>query len=612
MKPYLLLLFILLYSAAQAQDPILDANKCYEEQKYECAVAKYKEALLEKKYQEKSFGEIKFRIGFGLVKLNQLVEAETYLKEALAFKPNWGRPLWELAGLYYNSGKYDKALEHYDLAIPQYSGDTANLKSLYFWKGKSLASLGRYSEANNAYGLGIAIDSTQDYLLAGNADAYYNAGKYKEAISAYQRSIDKIKGQPATKAERYYWMGKASAALKKYDEAITSYKNALATEPAHKNAVWSIASALFNQEKYKEALDQYNKTITVYKGDSASLAMIYYWRGRTNYKLKDLTRAVADFDQTIAYNKWYEDAHWQKADILRIQKKYKEAIPVYTTAIDLFYDLDDSSLDDLYFFRGFCYFSLKDTVKAEADFRTSYDENRSLADPQLFLGHISFAKKNYYDAKTFYGASAAYYITDSAEKSVIYFRKGFSNLMLGDAYLYSAREDLQRSVDYDSTNKIAQRNLADAFFRQKNYALAERVLTKCITLYKSMNDSLSAMYLYRGSARAQQSKFKDALADFEQADKLLPFKNADNLKYMAQLAYNEKDYTKVNKMVTRLILLYKPEQKDQLLYAYFLRGCAFVEAKKKADAVKDLKKALEYSPGHKDITPWLTKAEALP
>jgi tetratricopeptide (TPR) repeat protein len=45
---------------------------------------------------------------------------------------------------------------------------------------------------------------------------------------------------------------------------------------------------------------------------------------------------------------------------------------------------------------------------------------------------------------------------------------------------------------------------------------------------------------------------------------------------------------------------------------YYARGRSYYELKKKANAVQDLEKALEYIPNNEDAKNWLTKARALP
>ncbi len=80
---------------------------------------------------------------------------------------------------------------------------------------------------------------------------------------------------------------------------------------------------------------------------------------------------------------------------------------------------------------------------------------------------------------------------------------------------------------------------------------------------------------------------------------------------MGQLAFEIKEYEKAITVFTRLIAMYKPAQKDELMFAYFGRGRAALELKKKQMAMQDLKKSQELNPANKEISGWITKAEAL-
>ena len=68
---FILGMTILSAANAGAQGLITEANNCYDAKNYECAVGKYKEALADKKYQEKDLATIQYRIGAGLSALKK-------------------------------------------------------------------------------------------------------------------------------------------------------------------------------------------------------------------------------------------------------------------------------------------------------------------------------------------------------------------------------------------------------------------------------------------------------------------------------------------------------------------------------------------------------------
>lgn len=610
MKPVLPLLFLLI-TPLLAVCQIDEANKCYDEKKYDCAVTNYKAAIAARNYNEKDYATIKFRIGFACSKLERFGEAVAPLTEAIASKPDLKSAYWELAYCYYSLKEYTKSADYYGKAAEYYKADTASLKRIQYWRGRALSQINKHADAVTAYKAAIAIDSTQDDYYASMADAYYNQSLYKEAIATYEKSIALGSSNKTAMAARYYWLGQSYNNSYKRPEALKAYQQSLVMEPAYKWSHWGIASVYYNQAKWKEAADKYTQTLTYFNDDTASQKSIYYWRARCYFDQKEYAKASADLDQALKIDPAYGSAYWEKGLIARTQKKYKEAIPFYTKAIDL-YGAQETSLSDLHYARGLCYLGLKDSTKAENDFAQAISYDEFNAEANIELGHFAFARRDYNTARLFFEYNAdEIYIRDSAEFSRIYFHKGLANYMSGDNYFYTAKEDFLTSIGYDSTNKGAHRWLCDAYYRQKYYALAEKEMDKCVVLYKNSKDSLPNMHLYRGLARYQQKKYKEALADYEQSDKLAAFKEADQVKLMGQMAFEIKDYNKAVGIFSRLGTMYKPAQKNELLFVHFARGRSYLELKKKKEAVDDLKKALEFGPGNTEVTTWLQKAEAL-
>ncbi|RZM08750.1 MAG: tetratricopeptide repeat protein, partial [Pedobacter sp.] len=218
MKPCALLLFsILICLQAFSQDPVLAANKCYDEKNYECAMGKYKEAIADRKYQEKDLPLIKYRIGYALNELKQYEDAIPYLKEALAGPNLLGEGSWSLAWAYYNTKNYALALQNYEKAIPSYTGNNASIADLHYGKGISNMGLYRYKDALENMRLSIQFDSTNSNCYSYSGEASYNLGKYEDAIEFYRKALQKSSTEVGPTAGRYYWIGKSYAKLKKYE-----------------------------------------------------------------------------------------------------------------------------------------------------------------------------------------------------------------------------------------------------------------------------------------------------------------------------------------------------------------------------------------------------------
>lgn len=611
MKTYVLSFCLLVMAAgATAQETLVAANKCYEEKNYACALEQYKKSLDAKAFQEKDRATILFRIGYSSSETKKREDALSYFQQAIAINPNYSDAYWSMAGNYYNMGKFDKGAESYSKAISLLQNNKNDLKTLYYWRSRCYSSQAKYDKALTDLESAIAIDSSAASYFVEAGDASFNIEEYEDAITYYNKSIQLGDESKIVISDRYYWLGQSYFNLEEFDEALSAYKKSIEFDPGNDMAHWGMGGAYYNLEEWNDAVAAYTITLPFYKTDTTSQKSLYYYRGRSYVGLKQYDKALADYDAILKIDPAYREAAWQKASTYVKMKKYKEAITFYTKTIELFKG-QKANLDDIYYFRGYSYLQLKDTVNAKSDFLQSLALNNKLREPNIQMGHISYAAKKYYEAKDYYSTGSAGFVADSAELATIFFRKGMSNILAGDTYFYTGKDDLLKSLKYDSTNKEAHRYMADAYYRQSNFSSAEMELTKCIRLYKNDKDSLPVMYIYRANARSQLKNYKGTLEDYEQSDKLKKIILPDNVNAMAQFAYEIKAFDKAITYFTRVIPLYKADQKNELMFAYYGRGRAELELKQKAKAVADLKKSLELTPGNKEIQDWLTKAEAL-
>lgn len=601
MKYILITAIVLLHLATAAQDPVKDGNKCYEEKNYSCAIDNYKKAVAEKKYAAQSYPAILYRIGQSHFELKKYEQAIPYFKDAVAANPNLGDAYWSLGGTHYAMKEYEKAADSYSKAIELFKDEKQNLKSVLYWRAQSYYSQEKYESALSDLKRAIAIDSSIANYHAKAGDALYSLEEYDQAIGYYLKSIELGSTDRKVTAVRYYWLGEAYLKEFLYDKAIAALKGSIEYNPDYGHAHWALAAAYYNLRKWPDAIAGYTKALSYFKDDTLSTRDITYYRSISHMEAKDYAKAIADLDAIVKRNPNDRTAIWQKATVLDKQKKYKEANVIYTTLIDL-YKNEKSNLGSLYYYRGKNLLQMKDTVKAKADFMQALSNASYLTGPNVQMGHLSFAEKKYYEAKDYYGKGVSGYWADSAEIAVAWFRKGFSNLITGVGQ--TGKSDLETSIKYDSLNKEAHRYLGEVYFTAQYFALAASEFEKCIRLYKDVKDSLHKMYSYRGMSYSKQGKYKEALADYEQADKLKP----NNIEYvvgLGQIAFETKAYDKVIAAFTKAIGLYKPHQKNELAFAYYARGRAHHELKSKEKAKKDLEKAIELVPTFADAKKWL-------
>ncbi len=604
MRSFIVILTALLsITQVKAQESLNKADQCYREKNYQCAINFYSEAISAKTYPEKNYHVIQYRIGYSYAALGKYSESIVYFQNAINSNPAYGNAHWDLAYSHYKVAAYDKAVDHYTKAI-ELNTDPKNLRSLYHWRGKSWSAQKKYTQALADFKMAFEKDPAYDdsYALAG--DMCYNLAKYRDALNYYDQSIRLAKEiSPKIMAARYYWKGRSYYKLFRYDSAMMDYNKVLELDPNYREAVWEIGAVYYNQFKWPEAIAQYTKTMTLYKNDSASMTSLYSLRGYCYRKSKDYAKAIADYDMVLKYDPTQIHAVDNKAMIFIEQKKFREALPLLSKGIEM--DKYGVYKALFYAMKARCFLVLKDTASALESISNAktYDEYGDIGEIYVESGNINFGKRKYTQAALDYDDALADfgYFEDNGYMSLIYLRKGISNMMISN--LSTAGFDLEESIYYDSLNKAAHRFLGEVDYAQKKYADAEKSFTTAIRLYKNEKDSLHRMYSYRGQNYYMQKNYAKALADYEQADKL----NPNNLNYLvgiAQLAFETKDFQKVVNTFTKIIPMYKPNQKNELAFAYYGRGRAFHELKNKDKALQDLNKAIELFPNYAEAKTW--------
>jgi len=596
----------LLLSLTALADPIVEGNKCWDEKKYQCVVDNYRQALSTRQYKEQDYSTIQYRIGHSLGKLGRYNEGLSTLREAIRARPGYPSATWEMAWIFYSMAKYDSATIYYTKAIPLYN-ESKDLFRLQYWKGKSLAGEKKYKDAITCYKAALNIDSTDVYATAGIGDAAINSYDYTLANQYYTRAMAIApKDDVKLLTSLTYWRGKSNYYLRKYTDALADFRKALSYNPQYRVAIWDIGAVYYDQKKWADAETWYGKAIALYGDDKTSRRNLHFYRGFTREQQNNLAGAMADYDMTLQLDPAYVSAIWQKAEILQKQRKTKDIIALYTTAIG-----DDSlkfSRALLYYKRGDIYLKQKDTASAYKDFGLSTKEDMYLGEPNLALGHIEFAQGKYAKATDYYDAALDdfTFFPDSTEMGLLYYRKGVGNWMQG--LVAEAEKDFLSAAGYSPGYGGNRRYLGEIYYSRKEYTKASAEFTKAIGLYKNTPDSLHKMYYYRGLTNIELSKNSHAMADFNEALKLKP-NETPYLFRVGQLQFELKDYTKAKDSFTKLTGLLKQDNKNDLALVYYCRGRCWMELNDKEKARADFSKALGYVPNYDECKQWLANAQ---
>lgn len=263
---------LLLLAFLQALDPTAEGMKALEGNRYDAAVAAFKQAIekepgdytahfnlalaysllkndsdaaLEyRKTLELKPGlfEAELNLGIVLVRNKQFQDAVTPLAEAVSQKPREFRPQYYLGEALRGSGEFEKAAGALEIAA---GIDPKSAAAELSW-AKSLAGEKKLADAAIHYQKAAELDSKYRDGLLELAAEYEKAGQPGDAVAIYRQFPENAAAQ-----ER---MGELLIETKKYNDAIPGLEKAVAASPTSANRL-ALATAYGLNKQFDKELE---------------------------------------------------------------------------------------------------------------------------------------------------------------------------------------------------------------------------------------------------------------------------------------------------------------------------------------------------------------------
>jgi tetratricopeptide (TPR) repeat protein len=171
--------------------------------------------------------------------------------------------------------------------------------------------------------LGFPTDAKTAFL---RGNYYYNQRRYKEALTAYNWSLELRPNDPVTLNNR----GNTYHELEKYDEALADYNRSLELRPDDPSTLYNRGNTYNKLEKYDEALADFNRSLELRPDDPSTLNN----RGITYTKLKKYDEALADFNRSLELRPDHPSTLYNLACLLSLWGKPNDALTYLKKAID--------------------------------------------------------------------------------------------------------------------------------------------------------------------------------------------------------------------------------------------------------------------------------------
>ena len=229
-------------------------------------------------------------------RVTQPISKEQLLKNAVSQYPDSLLLIESLVEYYRNNGSYDTAINITDEAIKK---DSENVE-LWDIKGTLLYENGDTLKSIKAYETAINIYPLPEYIIA--LGTLYAQTKNSKALTMADALLiaDKAKAQ----REALFIKGLYYAYTSDKQKAINFFDSCISIDYTYMFAYREKAIALYEMDKYEEALQVLTRAITIQNNFDEG----YYWRGRCYEKLNRKQDAMENYQMALLYDKNFIEA----------------------------------------------------------------------------------------------------------------------------------------------------------------------------------------------------------------------------------------------------------------------------------------------------------------
>jgi len=281
------------------------------------------------------------------------------------------------------------------------------------------------------------------------------------------------------------------------DSALRALNEALSIRPDFAPALYNRGVIEFRIQKYKPALDDLTKSISIQHDGQA-----FYARAQTRMALNDLHGAGEDFTKAIENRPDYPEAHYYRGGIYFIQAFYPQAIADYTEAIRLKGDYAYAYHD-----QGCAHMKLGDLSQAQDDFLSAVRINPSLYVSFDKLGEVKMMQGDYDGAVKAFTTASGINPDDLASHDLC----GIARIYMGD--YQGAIDEFDKVLKINPGHIQALNNRGNAKYKMNDYAGAVEDYN---VLLRAQPENGTA-YLNRGIAREMLRDNQGACDDWQKA-----------------------------------------------------------------------------------------------
>jgi len=420
------------------------------------------------------------------------------------------------AHISYEEGKYQTASENFSrlASDPQFGSIVPYyLTQIYYLQGK-YAQLLNYAPAV----LDSAPPKWEYEIRKLIGDAYYNTGKFDEALPNLEEYLKRNQG---TKDD-FYQLGYSYFQTKNYEQAINSFQKAVGeNDSLDQSAYYYIGQSNIYSGNKRSAKTAFKNAYQL-KIDSEVSEDALFNYAKTAYELSyhpydDAIGAFEEYINTYPNSSKLNDAYEYLVGVYYTTKNYEEALK----SIDRINRQDIKLLkakQRIAYYRGVELFQEKDYLEAVTKFQISLKNNY---EPKLKASAIFWMAEGFFRLGDYDNADNYYsdFLSSTGARSLDFYDKGYYNI----AYAHYERKKYNTAVFWfkefiENAQSVNQALINDAYLRIGDSYFIQKEYRSAIKNYK---EAASVSLSNEDYALFQSAVAYGVLGDYKQKAKQL-------------------------------------------------------------------------------------------
>jgi tetratricopeptide (TPR) repeat protein len=293
-------------------------------------------------YNHKAMGNLFLMRGEAETGLKRYTKALDDYTKAIFFDPDLTEVYAYRGSTYDYLKNYQLAIKDYERAIVSFKGDKIRTAIMYNNIAFIEMELKNYQKVIKADSAAIALEPNYAVAYVNRGFAYLAMEKSEKAVADFTAGMGAFRNSPKELSEILKNRADAYRLLGKYKDAITDYNKAIDLNPANPDSFWGRADSYKLNGDYRLADEDYLKAIDGFRADNMAMAKIYVARAEMAIFQRDYKKALYDDSVSISLDNKYPLAYWDRANAYDQLGNFQLGMDAFTQAINLYHDNKDA------------------------------------------------------------------------------------------------------------------------------------------------------------------------------------------------------------------------------------------------------------------------------